>query len=420
MKILFLSALDFKKKSIQVIARTPEAYAQRGWRVTYIVGRDTSRRGDYFYEPVFDPVGVEVQRFQWPLRWLRERSSGPVLSVWTKLTALCVVAVLAWKGIRELRRNGPYDVVYGYECHGVLAAALVRAALRMTLQKHRPRFVSRFQGTKLAEATQRRQWLRLAANFDFLAAYWLPCDACIMTNDGTQGRRILRWVGTRSAKVLYYVNGSDPVDHKRAEEPDWQALGVSASDIVVMCVSRLVSWKRLDRSMRACARILESAPTNNQKRSLKLIVIGDGDCRKQYEDLASQLGLAGHVVFTGAVEHSKLDAYYQRADVFFSFYDLSNVGNPLLEAIRNHKVIFTLRNGDTHQWIRHRESGFLFEPDDDVLPAGVAAAFWELIDHPELRARIIAGVCDVERRKLWSWNDRMNAEVDAIEALRAA
>jgi glycosyltransferase involved in cell wall biosynthesis len=420
MNVLFLSALDFKKKSIQVIARTPEAYVRRGWRVTYIVGRDTSRCSDYSYEPVFSPEGVEVQRFHWPLRLLRERSRGFVLNVWSKLTAFCVIAILAWKGIREIRRNGPYDVVYGYECQGVLAAALIRAALRLTHRKNRPRFVSRFQGTKLAEAAKRRQWLRLVANLDFLVAYWLPCDACIMTNDGTQGRRVLKWVGTRSAKVLYYVNGTDPVDEECSEQSDWQAFGISSSHIVLICVSRLVSWKRLDRSLRACARILQTARTTQEKNAVKLVVIGDGDCRTRYEDLADELGLAGHVVFTGAVEHSKLKAYYERADVFCSFYDLSNVGNPLLEAIRHHKVIFTLRNGDTHHWIRHGESGFLFEPDDDLLPARVAAAFWELIDHHELRARIIAGVCDVERRKLWSWSERMDAEVDAIEALRAA
>ena len=301
-----------------------------------------------------------------------------------------------------------------------MAASLVHAAFRLTFRKDRPRFVSRFQGTKLAEATKRRQWLRLVANLDFLVAYWLPCDACIMTNDGTQGRRILSWVGTRSAKVLYYVNGTDLVENERTEQPDWQALGVFSSDIVLMCVSRLVSWKRLDRSLRACARIVETAPTADQRRAVKLVVIGDGDRRKQYEDLANELGLAGHVVFTGAVEHSKLNAYYERADVFFSFYDLSNVGNPLLEAIRHHMVVFTLRNGDTYQWIRHRKSGLLFEPDDDLLPARVAAAFWELVDHPKLRDRIIAGVRDVERQKLWTWNERMDAEVDAIEALRAA
>jgi hypothetical protein len=99
---------------------------------------------------------------------------------------------------------------------------------------------------------------------------------------------------------------------------------------------------------------------------------------------------------------------------------LSNVGNPLLEAIRHHKVVFTLRNGDTHQWIRHRRSGFIFEPDDDLLPGRVARSFWELIDSPALREQIVAGVRQVERRRLWTWDERMDAEISAVEALGAA
>lgn len=49
-KILFLSGLDFKDKSIQVIRKTPEAYVNSGWSVHYIVARDTSSKGNYYYE----------------------------------------------------------------------------------------------------------------------------------------------------------------------------------------------------------------------------------------------------------------------------------------------------------------------------------------------------------------------------------
>jgi len=47
--ILFLSALDFKEKSIQVIRKTPEAYLKYGWKVFYVVARDNSKYGNYFY-----------------------------------------------------------------------------------------------------------------------------------------------------------------------------------------------------------------------------------------------------------------------------------------------------------------------------------------------------------------------------------
>ena len=45
-KILFVSALDFKEKSIQVIRKTPEAFAAADWDVDYLTARDYSRRGN--------------------------------------------------------------------------------------------------------------------------------------------------------------------------------------------------------------------------------------------------------------------------------------------------------------------------------------------------------------------------------------
>ena len=58
-KILFISGIDFKEKSIQVIRKTPEAYVKRGWDVHYLVLRDVSKRGNYYYEEPLNPSGVQ-------------------------------------------------------------------------------------------------------------------------------------------------------------------------------------------------------------------------------------------------------------------------------------------------------------------------------------------------------------------------
>ena len=62
-KILFLSALDFKEKSIQVIRKTPEAYAAAGGDVDYIVARDDVKNGNYSYEEVINPQNINVKLF---------------------------------------------------------------------------------------------------------------------------------------------------------------------------------------------------------------------------------------------------------------------------------------------------------------------------------------------------------------------
>lgn len=422
MKILFLSASDFKEKSIQVIRITPEAYARRGWQVKYIVARDSARIGNYGYEPIVDPPGVDVTRFEVPLRRLRDRAGLGTYRWLTKLAYFLALGPLAWRGFREARRNGPYDVIYGYECWGTLAAAIVRLLLRCTFSGRRTRYVSRFQGVwSLYEAVESKRYWKLLKEPEKVLAAYLPFDLCIMTNDGTRGLAFLRWLKARSRQIRYYVNGVDPRrPADPATEPAWTAWGIGEEDRVILCVSRLVAGKRLDRALRALACILRDRPSGLAAGTIKLLIVGGGMMSEELRKLAVELGVAESVVFTGPVPHDSLGAYYRRADFFFSFYDVSNVGNPLLEAIRYHKIIFTLCNGETGEWIRDGVNGFLFEPDDASLPKRVAATFWRLESDVALRARIAEGVAQTEATRLWTWQDRMNAEIDSVEALHAA
>jgi glycosyltransferase involved in cell wall biosynthesis len=421
MRILFLSALDFKEKSIQVIRKTPEAYVRSGCYVKYVVSRDTSRTGDYFYERVIDPPGVDVTRMHFPLTLLRERTRGVLYKMILRLTQWIVILQLAWTGFGEVRRRGPYDIVYGYEAAGVLAAALLRLALRLTCYREPIRYVSRFQGSALQEAVEGRRYFKVALRFDNILAHYLPFDLCVMTNDGTRGLEFLKWVRTRNTNIRYFLNGVDPLNGlKVADRPNWASLGIAESDLVILCVSRLVPWKRIDRSLHAVAEILRTRPQAVDTGRIKLVVVGDGSQRQSLEELARRLGIGAHVVFAGAVPHGQISAFFQRAYCFFTFYELSNVGNPMLEAIRHHQVIFTLANGDTPQWIQSGRNGFIFEADDATLAGQVATAFWRLYGDASLRQTMVEGVEMLEAEKLWTWDERMGAEVRCVKALCAA
>ena len=68
--ILFISGIDFKEKSIQVIRKTPESFAERGWEVDYVVLRDNSKSGNYFYEKPINPPGINVHRINYKMSYL--------------------------------------------------------------------------------------------------------------------------------------------------------------------------------------------------------------------------------------------------------------------------------------------------------------------------------------------------------------
>ncbi|WP_160745118.1 glycosyltransferase family 4 protein [Croceibacterium soli] len=405
-KILFLSALDFKEKSIQVIRKTPEAFRDAGWEVRYIVARDNLPRGNYGYEAEINPAGIRVERFAWPLARLRNTQAGRALSyVWTKIASLAVVLQLALRGAQALRREAA-DVIYGYEVQGVLAARL----LKMVGASGGALVVHRFQGTSVTEMLEGRQRVRQLVNLDQILALRSACDLVIMTDDGTKGNEALRRVGSRAANLRFWVNGADEPKELQPTQEFRRRLGVGPDELVLVSVSRLAGWKRVDRGL-AIAEELKRLGV-----AFVYLVVGGGSEYERLERLSRDLGIADQVIFTGPVPQSDVYDYMNAADVFISTYDMSNVGNPLLEAIRMGKLIVTLRNGATGDWITHGQSGLIYDPSQDISQVA-ASDIARLVRDAAWADELRKGVRAVARERLWTWRDRMNAEVSDVEML---
>ncbi len=403
--ILFISALDFKEKSIQVIRKTPEAFRDQGWEVTFLVARDLSRGGDYFYERVADPSNMRVVRIGWPLVGLQDAAgTGFMGTVVSKLRGYLVVARLAARAaaLTLVRR---FDVIYGYEAHGYLALCL----LRLLGLSGGARSVARFQGFK-----EKRGAMALL-NWEMFLALLLPAHLCIMTDDGTQGDRLLSSIGSPNRKRLrFWVNGVDrPTPASLASiERTRRELGCPPGCFLLMSISRLVPWKRVDRGIEIVERLVK----RHSRHDVRYCVVGGGADEPRLRQLVESKDLGNYVFFTGPVDHGTASRYLQAADAFLSLYDLSNVGNPLLEAIRAHKAVFTLDNGDTGRWIQPGRNGFIYPPNDSSLEL-LAQDLDRFIDDPDLRRRIYDGVRETERERLWDWDSRLMAEVKEVAAL---
>ena len=119
-----------------------------------------------------------------------------------------------------------------------------------------------------------------------------------------------------------------------------KSINVPLDKVILLTVSRLVDWKKVDRSIRALSKIKD-------KEKYFLLIVGEGDERKNLESLIKELNLEDSVRLVGAVRNEDVYKYMTIADIFLSFYDLSNVGNPLLEALSLGKPIITYNVGDT-------------------------------------------------------------------------
>ncbi len=410
-RILFLSGNDFKEKSIQVLRMTPEAFAAAGWDVTYIVSRDQSKHGSYFYERPFDPPGIKVIRFEMPLSRLRSRmGSGLVQVLLTQISAYLSMVKLAFKARSWIKSNGEPDVIYGYEVQGVCANLILRHCLNL----HETKTVNRFQGTWINQFLEQKRWLKLLLNVDDIIALKSYADLCIMTNDGTKGDLAMKSLRSKALPSLkFWVNG---VNSQLLEMDDFAELNKSYAQnenkLKLLTVCRLESWKRIDRVLE----ILNILVNELKFTEVVYYVVGDGDQRANLEGLTNSLGLSGHVIFVGGLNHSEVKKYLNYCDIFLSTYDLSNVGNPLLEAISAHKIIFTLDNGDTSSWIEHGVNGFIYKIDDGLFKT-IAKDILEVYSNNVLKNNVISGVIETAKTKLWTWDERFKAEVEHVGKL---
>ncbi len=406
--ILFISALDFKEKSIQVIRKTPEAYAKAGWNVHYIVARNNEKRGNYFYEREINLQNINIYRIYWPLTGMADLFRGiRYLSlIIGRLREYLTILKLFYIGKRFLNKH-KVDIVYGYETHGVLVVKLLKKVGALEDVK----IVSRFQGSFIAEMLANKEYLRLLWNHSAIVALKLPADLIIMTNDGTNGDKALNLINPENTKkMLFWTNGCD---NFYLNEPENIRTKYNIhKEFILLTVCRLVEWKRVDRGINIIYKLVKDFGIHN----IKYFIVGDGNERRTLEEMALKLNVADKIVFCGAILNHQLGEYYNLADVVILTYEHSNVGNPLFESIRANKYIFTLNNGDTNSWIKHEKNGFIYNIDD-MLIDNMSKDICEIISNPKKWEFIKENLLKTEEEKLWTWEERMDAEVEAVKML---
>ena len=182
-------------------------------------------------------------------------------------------------------------------------------------------------------------------------------------------------------------------------------LKIPEDSFILLMASRLTSWKRVDRGIKALKTVLEN------RKDVILIIAGDGDSRSKLETLAADYGIQDHVVFLGSVPQSKVYQYMICADVFLSLYDLGNLGNPTFEAMLMKTAIIALNGGDTSTVIHNGENGILLEYEQEK---DIPKAIEKLLNDDEYRNKISDNAFRFAKENFYSWKTRMKLEEEEI------
>jgi glycosyltransferase involved in cell wall biosynthesis len=277
----------------------------------------------------------------------------PVVEFPVRSFARPAIVPLAWRFASWLRRNH-IALVHAFDPPSVLFAVPVARLAGVPVVLASQRGERRFYPPahqQLLKLTDR--WAHaIVANSQFMRS--------MLLSYGAPARRI---------EVCY--NGlNTAVFHSAGRR---RLPGLETATCVIGCVAAQRPEKLLHTLIDAFAAVAA------RHAGLRLLLVGEGECRPQLEQQVAALGLAGEVLFAPAT--AEVAPWYRSIDIFVLPSESEAFSNSLLEAMACGCAVVATRVGGNPEAVT-ADTGRLFHPGDT---AALVRILDELIADPELR-----------------------------------
>ncbi len=182
---------------------------------------------------------------------------------------------------------------------------------------------------------------------------------------------------------------------------------VPASPPLLLNCGRLIQRKGLHFLLQALPKILEKQP-------VQVVITGEGDCKEEWMQLTTEMGLDKHVEWAGFVSSERLAELYHTCTcyvhpaIFDDRGDTEGLGVVLIEALRHRKPVVASEVGGIVDIIKHEETGLLVpEKDADAL----AGAIQRVLDDQQLAQNLANQGFDF-CQQVFDWDRIVNATID--------
>lgn len=209
-------------------------------------------------------------------------------------------------------------------------------------------------------------------------------------------KETLTGLGVAGERVTVLRNGVDleqfcPIDRVESR----QALGIDADARMLLSVGHLIERKGHDIPLRALPELT----------GVGLVIVGEGEKRRELELLAEDLGVSERVRFAGMVSQDDLKLYYSAADALVLASSREGWANVLLESMACGTPVIASNVWGNPEVVSCREAGVIME---DKTPLGCTDAYLRLFrDYPDRN--------DTRRyAEMHSWDDTTNGQIDLM------
>ncbi len=168
--------------------------------------------------------------------------------------------------------------------------------------------------------------------------------------------------GIPQEKVTVIPNAVDLEHFTVGGVPDQQLaekLGLNDAHVLGF-IGSFYAYEGLHLLLQALPDILRTVP------NARILLVGGGIQESHLKQLATDLGVADKVVFTGRVPHDQVQRYYDLVDIFVYprlSMRLTELVTPLkpLEAMAQGRLVVASDVGGHKELIKHGETGYLFD-----------------------------------------------------------
>lgn len=167
--------------------------------------------------------------------------------------------------------------------------------------------------------------------------------------------------------------GTDLTPFLRADGKSLRQSQGWQDDKVIVSIGRLAHEKNWETLLRGAAQVYAQHP------DMRLVLIGDGPDKHSLESLASELGIAERVTFTGQLPFDEIPTYLKAADLF-SFASVTETqGLVTIEAMAAGLPVIAVDGSGTHDIVDNGKEGLLVEND----PSALASSINDVLSNPQ-------------------------------------
>lgn len=331
-----------------------------------------------------------------PAEWL-QHSTITIKAAATNRLGRVVSYARFYKYLRGVIEGGDYDFVYGHGLPGVVGTIAANRAAVPTGQRLYGTFLTQHLKANAHVSSMKHSPLEYCA-------FRTSKDFLLMTNDGTKGDLVYSQIGSSKYEFYFWHNG---VDFSSSAHP--KPNGSYAGAPYLLYPGRIAEWKRQHYAIELIASLRHEYGVDI---TLKFAgQTSDSTYRDYLEHLSHRLAVSDLIRFLGPVPRLELSHMYSEAVAVLSFYELSNLGNVVIESLAAGAVVVSLEDGSLDSVITDGINGVLIST-----PTEGAQRIHQLMQDVGLRTRLGSEARRIAKAQFMSWHDRAALETALVQS----